>query len=101
MGRGRQPALDGREGKESQKSKVEEEEQFHGERPLHSRSRILGDWLNPAAARKGHSLADQVGGWGTGSNLFLPLRPARARRRESCMRENCTCSLSGGRRLAP
>jgi hypothetical protein len=34
------------------------------ERPVHSRPRRLADWLNPTAARKDHSLADQVGGWG-------------------------------------
>jgi RNA-directed DNA polymerase len=30
------------------------------ERPVHSRSRRLADWLNPAAARKVHSLVDKV-----------------------------------------
>jgi hypothetical protein len=60
-----------------------------------------GGLAQPGGRKEGPFFGGSGRGLGTGSTLFLPLWPATARRRESCMRENCTCSLSGGRRLAP
>ena len=41
-------------------SKDAEVEQFPRERPVHQRPRRLAEWLNPAGARKVHSLIDKV-----------------------------------------
>src|SRR5271167_3396951 len=35
-------------------------DQFHKEKPVHSRPRRLADWINPTGARKVHSLIDKV-----------------------------------------
>jgi RNA-directed DNA polymerase len=43
----------------SQMSKGGEEDQFH-EKPVPSRPRRLGDWINPTGAKKVHSLIDKV-----------------------------------------
>ena len=51
------------------------------EKPVRSRPRRLADWINPTGAKN----------LGISEDLSL---------RESCMRENCTCSLGGGRRPA-
>ena len=76
MGRGRQPALDGREGTENQKSKAEKEEQFHGERPVHSQSRILVDWREPDGRKEGPFF----GGQGRGLGDLVQLIPSLATR---------------------
>ncbi len=41
-------------------SKVDEVESSLSERPEHHRPRRLADWINPAGARKAHSLIDKV-----------------------------------------
>ena len=58
------------------------------EKPVRHRLRILEAGLNPTGVRKAHS--DVA--------LFLHLDAMCLR--ESCIRENRPCSLSGGRRLA-
>ena len=35
-------------------------DQFHKEKPVHSRPRRLVDWINPTGAKKVHSLIDKV-----------------------------------------
>ena len=55
------------------------------EKPVHPRSRRLADWINPTGAKL---------------DSFLRLHRLGSSLRESCIRENRTCSLSGGRRPA-
>jgi hypothetical protein len=59
-GSGKTAGEDGRGETESEMSKADEVESSLSERPEHHRPRRLADWINPAAARKVHSLIDKV-----------------------------------------
>jgi hypothetical protein len=73
-----------REEKGSQKSKGDEVDQFLREKPVHHHPRILADWINLTGAVP--APLDRVGI--VSRSWWL---------RESCMRENRTYSLGGGR----
>src|SRR5215472_5695791 len=82
VGRGRQPAKMVGKKKGNQMSKDEGgRNSSFSEKPVRSRPRRLADWINPTGAKN----------LGISEDLSL---------RESCMRENCTRSLGGGRRPA-
>src|SRR5215470_13204547 len=88
MGRGRTAGEDGQEERESQMSKDEGgRNSSFSEKPVRPRPRRLVDWINLTGAKRVpfHSY------FGISEVLRL---------RESCMRENRTCSLRGGRRPA-
>jgi hypothetical protein len=53
MGRGRQPTLDGWEGKENQKSKVEKEEQFHERKTRTFSAEETGGLDQPDGSKEG------------------------------------------------
>jgi hypothetical protein len=88
-------------------SKTVEVDSSFREKPGHPRSRILVKWLD-AAGDDGGSLGHLAGDLPThakhAATTVLRCSPAsslkRERLRESWMRENCTSSLSGGRRRA-
>ena len=65
-------------------SKGDEVDQFLWEKPVHHRPRRLADWINLTGA-----VPAPLGRAGIVSRRLCL--------RESCMRENCTYSLSGGR----
>jgi hypothetical protein len=103
-GSGKAAGEDGREEKRNQMSKAERgRNSSFSEKPVRSRPRRLADWINPTGVKKVHSLIDKVykqkACSGARLNPFFVI-PATLNLRERCMREICTCSVSGGRRPA-
>src|SRR5215468_8257748 len=123
VGRGRQPAkmVGKRKGNQMSKDEGGRNSSF-SEKPVRPRPRRLAAWIIPTGAKKVHSLIDKVY---KRKNLAMAWEKVKENRgsggvdgqsleafeaqlnisealnlRESCMRENCTCSLRGGRRPA-
>jgi hypothetical protein len=60
VGRGRQPAKMVGKGKEARGVKARMRNSSLSEKPVRFRLRRLVDWINPAGAKKVHSLIDKV-----------------------------------------